>query len=70
MHDYDLISVLQGGESMGDHQNRATSKGLADVRHHLLFGVGIKGAGGFIKNHHLRILEQHSGQGDALPLPA
>ena len=70
VHHNDLISIANGGEAVGDHQQGLASRHLSDVVNNLTLGVGIQSTCGLIKDDHFGIAENHPRQSDALHLAA
>src|SRR3990167_2158418 len=67
-HD-DAVALAHGAQAMGNDKYRTT---FADVQHVVLddaFGFIVEGAGGFVKNQDARVVQQGTGDGNALALP-
>lgn len=69
-HDTDEIRRLDGAQPVGDDQHGATpGDPIQRLLHHSL-GLCIQSTGGFIQNQDSGVLDQGSGDGDALLLTA
>ena len=50
VHHQDLISRADGGEAMGDEEDRAALKGFFEIETHLTFGDVVKRTRCFVQN--------------------
>ena len=67
--EYDnLVTVAYGGKAVRD--NNAGNTAIADGLNHFIFRFGVECGSGFIENENGRILRQHTGNFQALPLSA
>ena len=64
--DDDLISVFNGGKSVGDHQGRTPLCKPVKRRLNPALGDGIQRAGRLIKDQHARVLQEDARDGYAL----
>ena len=55
---------------MGDHDHKVVTGYFPQELHDLLAGLAVKGAGGFVRQHDGRIVDEGAGDGHALHLPA
>ena len=56
IHDHNNISVLNGGESVGNDKDGAPFHELIHPILHDGFGAGVDGGGGFVQNHDLSLI--------------
>lgn len=59
-----LIGVLNGRQSVGDSDGRASLGGLIKRSLHNLLGVGIQSGSSFVEEKDFGVAEQGSGDGD------
>gem|GEM_PF-3429474 len=69
-HDINPVCVLNGRQSVGDHQGGSVLHELFEGLLYLAFGFGIEGRGGFVEDEDGGVSEQGPGNGDALALSA
>ena len=70
VEDVDFVGVLDGGQAVGDGDGGAcTHESLKGFLYESL-ALGVEGAGGFVKDEDGRVLEDGTGDGDALALTA
>ena len=66
LHLDDLGAIGDDGGAVGDTNDGLASLALVEVLQELLFGLHIKGAGGFVEQQHRALAQQGAGNGDAL----
>jgi len=70
VHDDDAVSLLHGGDALGDDNLRRVRDFLGESLADLGIGSGVDRAGGIIQDQHLRRLQQCSGDAETLFLAA
>lgn len=68
LQDDDVIGVLDGGETVRDHEHRADALNLLQGVLDDKFGLGIDIGGGLIKDENLRFMQDGAGKGKELAL--
>ena len=66
VHHYNLVSTLNGRQSVSDYHNSATHHCVFDGLLDLVFGFGVKGASGLVKQQNSAVRKQSPGNGNAL----
>jgi len=66
----DIISILDGGQAMGDDDHRGSAPQGLDAFLDVFLGLGIQGAGGLVQNEQAGVLVKFPGQKQPLPLSA
>lgn len=67
-HHDDVVGPTHGAEPVGDDQHRAASAGTVQGLLHNLLGLSVQCAGRFIQNQHRGLLDEGTGDGQALLL--
>ena len=70
IHQHDHVRRADGGKTVGNEEDRASTERFEQVVADLALGAGIQGAGGFIEDQHPGVLQHRSGQGHTLALAA
>ena len=70
VHDNDTVGALDGGQAMGDDQRRATLHQMLKGRLHGCLAFRIERAGRLVEEKNGRVLQNCTGNGDALALAA
>ena len=68
LEDQDAIGIANRTQTMGNHKAGASLHQPIKSFLNFLFGVGVHIAGGFVQNHHARILHHHAGDRQQLAL--
>jgi len=66
----DPVGVFDGGQPMGDHNDRPVLHQFFDGVLDQFFRGGVQGTGGFVQNEDGRILQEGAGDGQPLLLPS
>ena len=64
------LAVADRAQPMSDHNRRAPFHGAVEGLLHDLLALLVEGAGGFIQDEDLRVLDQRASNGDSLLLTA
>ena len=70
VEDVDDVGVLDGGKAMGDGDGGAGLHQSVEGFLNEVLAFGVEGGGGFVKDEDGRVLEDGTGDADALPLSA
>src|SRR5687767_11607089 len=68
LHYYDLVGVLTGGETMGDHKRCAVFHETDDRILHESFTLRVESRSSLVENEDRRIFQDSARDADALPL--
>ena len=70
VHDQDTVGILDGGETMGDHQGRAVRHQLLQGGLDMALGLGVECGGRLVQDQDRGVLEHGTGNRETLALPA
>ncbi len=70
VHDDDAIGMLDGGQTMGNHERGAITLQRLERFLHAPLGFGIERRGGLVQHENRRVLQQGPRDGDPLLLAA
>ena len=68
IQNHDAVGIADGGQPVGDDENRPALHQRVHAGLDLGLGVGIDGGGGLVQDHHRGIRHRRPGDGDELPL--
>ena len=70
LHNQDQISLLNGAQTMRDHQRGTALHHMIQCALDVPLGLGIQRGSSLIQNKHRRVLQQRTSNGQALSLAA